>query len=181
MLRSEELFTNVASTKPISRNSITPRCSLMQRWDDWGNVGSSPCYIVWSLLKLQMPYPNYFLQETVSNLHGYSFLLNILDVPYWRYSVLKFDSTTQQVACDFREANEELQLHSPIPVKDIGSISKQISHHNNSGKGVPPYFCFCQNEIIGYATSRFEHEIQIKYLNNLCINKWGSNLTDIQV
>lgn len=96
--------------KPISRNSITSRCSLMQRWDDWGNVGSSPHYIVWSLLKLQMPYPNYFLQETVSNLHGYSFLLNILDVPYWRYSVLKFGSTTQQVACDFREANEELQL-----------------------------------------------------------------------
>ncbi|CAN0051727.1 unnamed protein product, partial [Bubo scandiacus] len=51
---------------------------------------------------------------------------------HWRFSVLKFYSTTQQVACDFREANEELQCYSYIPVKDIGSNSKQISHHNNS-------------------------------------------------
>lgn len=75
------------------------------------------------------------------------FLLNILEVPHWRFSVLKFYSKTQQVASDFREANGELQHYSHIPVKDIGPNSKQISHHNSSGKGVSLYCWYCQNEI----------------------------------
>ena len=74
------------------------------------------------------------------------FLLNILEAPCWRFAVLKFYCTTQQVACDFREANAELQHYSHIPVKDIGSNSNQISHHNDSGKGVSLLCWYCQNE-----------------------------------
>lgn len=75
------------------------------------------------------------------------FLLNILGVPHWRFSVLKFYSTTLQVACDFREANGELQHYSHSPVKDLGSNSKQVSHHSSSGKGVSLYCWYCQIEI----------------------------------
>ncbi|PKU35676.1 hypothetical protein llap_14020 [Limosa lapponica baueri] len=47
-------------------------------------------------------------------------------VLHWRFRVLKFYSPTQQVACDFREADGELQHHRHIPVKDTGYNSKHI-------------------------------------------------------
>lgn len=72
------------------------------------------------------------------------FLLNILEVPHWRFSVLKFYSTTEQVAC-----GKQMENHNIIAISLLktGSNSKQISHHNNSGKGVSLYCWYCQNEI----------------------------------
>lgn len=54
------------------------------------------------------------------------FLLNILKAPHWRFTVSKFYSTTQQVACDFREAKVELQYYSHISPKDIAPAQKKF-------------------------------------------------------
>lgn len=55
------------------------------------------------------------------------FLLNILKVPHRKLTVLKLYATTQQVACDFREANAELQHYSHIPVQVKGSNSNKTN------------------------------------------------------